>query len=103
MGLLDKTRRMMSDEIDYKVGYKKPPKNTQFKKGRSGNPRGAGKNEARTMGDLIDQMLARKVRVTSNGKPLWVTMMQLNITQQVQALARGDTRALTALLRLKEH
>jgi hypothetical protein len=25
---------------DYEVGYKKPPRSTQFQKGRSGNPRG---------------------------------------------------------------
>ena len=29
----------MPREPDYEVGYKKPPKDTQFKKGKSGNPR----------------------------------------------------------------
>jgi len=28
---------------DKKVGYKKPPKKTQFKKGKSGNPKGRPK------------------------------------------------------------
>ena len=33
---------------DYKVGYRKPPEHTKFKKGKSGNPKGA--TEARTRG-----------------------------------------------------
>ena len=36
----------MSDDKtldDYEVGYGKPPKNTQFRKGVSGNPRGRPK------------------------------------------------------------
>jgi hypothetical protein len=31
---------------DYEVGYRKPPKNTQFQKGVSGNPRGRPKKAA---------------------------------------------------------
>ena len=27
-------------EEEYRTGYKKPPKQTQFKKGQSGNPKG---------------------------------------------------------------
>ena len=34
----------MRDEVnDYEVGYGKPPKHSQFKKGRSGNPKGRPK------------------------------------------------------------
>ncbi len=29
---------------DYEVGYGKPPKNTQFKKGKSGNPKGVNRH-----------------------------------------------------------
>ena len=31
------------EEKDYEVGYKKPPKKNQFKKGQSGNPKGRPK------------------------------------------------------------
>lgn len=31
------------DDRDYDVGYGKPPKRTQFKKGKSGNPKGRPK------------------------------------------------------------
>jgi len=51
----------MSDQKDYEVGYGRPPKQTQFKKGVSGNPkRGPTK---RTAKDQLSKALARKVRM----------------------------------------
>jgi len=35
----------MPPETDDEVGYKKPPKNSQFKKGQSGNPGGRPRRE----------------------------------------------------------
>jgi Family of unknown function (DUF5681) len=49
-----------SPAADYKVGYGKPPLNTRFKKGQSGNPSGrpAGRKSVR---ELIMQEAARTV------------------------------------------
>jgi len=33
--------QQLPQSVSYDVGYKKPPATTQFKKGQSGNPRGA--------------------------------------------------------------
>lgn len=46
----------MSD--DYEIGYKKPPKNGQFKKGQSGNPKGrplGSKNKKKVFNDVLSQ------------------------------------------------
>lgn len=43
---------------DYEIGYKKPPKNGQFKKGQSGNPKGrptGSKNKKKVFNDILSQ------------------------------------------------
>ena len=40
-----KQARAAGDESGYEVGYRKPPKEHQFKKGRSGNPKGRRKGK----------------------------------------------------------
>ena len=51
------------------IGYGKPPKRSQFKKGKSGNPKGrpAGKKNFAT---YLDTMLKSKVPISENGKTL---------------------------------
>jgi hypothetical protein len=39
-------RGPLARAMDYEVGYAKPPKQSQFKRGRSGNPSGRSKNRA---------------------------------------------------------
>jgi hypothetical protein len=47
----------MSDKKrDYQVGYGKPPKDTRFKKGQSGNPRGRAPGAKNLKTLLIDTL-----------------------------------------------
>ena len=41
---------------DYEVGYRKPPKHTQFKEGQSGNPAGRPKGTNNLKTDLIEEL-----------------------------------------------
>ena len=51
----------------YDVGYRKPPVQTRFKPGQSGNPKGHPKPQASLAQSLLKALL-RKVKITENGE-----------------------------------
>lgn len=55
-----------------KLGYKSPPKHSQFRKGSSGNPRGRKKwrppERLSDPYDVLPRLMAEKVTMTINGK-----------------------------------
>ena len=53
----------------YEVGNKKPPLNSRFKPGQSGNPKGRPKGHKSVSVTLLHE-LNRSVSATINGKPV---------------------------------
>jgi hypothetical protein len=80
----------MSDS--YEVGYGKPPKDTQFKKGSSGNPKGRPKKALD-----FDHALLRESRVyvtlNENGRRHRVTKHELLIKQLLNKAIGGNIPA----------
>lgn len=81
---------------DYKVGYKKPPKNTQFKKGRSGHPEGRPRQKKNSLADDLAETLGEMV-IDPDTKRKRIPRFQLVIRKHVTAAGKGNTRALTWL------
>ena len=84
---------------DYEVGYGKPPTKHQFRKGRSGNPRGRPK-EAETLRGILQEVLASTVHVTENGKSRPVSALRAAAYALRQKALKGDKAALDKLFSL---
>ncbi len=82
---------------DYAVGWGKPPTHTQFKKGRSGNPkrRPVGRRNFKT--DLVEE-LGTRVEVKERGRRRLLTKQQVIVKQLITRCANGDPAALGRLL-----
>lgn len=85
-----------SSPRDYVVGRGKPPVQSQFQPGRSGNPRGRPKG-AKDLHTLIEEEMAKRVTITEQGRKVSVTKRELIAKQAVNKAAAGDPRMLMQL------
>jgi hypothetical protein len=76
---------------DYDVGYGKPPKSGQFKKGQSGNP--SGKKHPPKLEAVLAKALAKTVVVAVDGKKQTLTMLELVIEALTRKAAKGEIGA----------
>ncbi len=81
------------------IGFGKPPKRTQFKKGQSGNPRGRPKGQP-NLATVLEKALREKVVINENGRRKIITKLEASIKQLVNKAAAGDLRALQQLAAL---
>lgn len=79
---------MMSN--DY-VGYGKPPKKHQFKKGQSGNP--SGKRKPQSVEELVAKELAKLTPVQVDGKKTKMSNLDIMVRTLVRNAMAGDLAA----------
>jgi len=89
----------MPPEDDYEVGYKKPPKGTQFLKGRSGNPKGRPKGTL-NLATTLEAALSERVVILENGQKRTITKLDAIVKQVVNKAAGGDLRAMKEVVGL---
>jgi uncharacterized protein DUF5681 len=82
---------------DYEVGYKKPPKETRFKKGNNANPRGRPRG-SKNLAKLLEQALDTSVVIVEDGTRRRRTKRDVVIEQLVDRSASADLRATKLLL-----
>jgi hypothetical protein len=83
----------------YTVGYGRPPVQTRFQPGQSGNPRGRRKG-AKNLATLLAAALDERVTVKEGGKQRKITKREAMIKQLVNKSAGADLRAMRMLLDL---
>ena len=78
----------------YEVGYGKPPRRTQFRKGQSGNPGGRPRGlPVQRANALLLQEAYRVVAIKEDGRMVPVSAMQAILRSQVELAINGDLRA----------
>jgi hypothetical protein len=92
-------KRKNSKPADYSVGYRHPPKASQFKTGASGNPKGRPKG-SRPVGAVLQDIIQQKVSVTESGKTRRIPALEVIIRRLANDAMRSDPRAIKLLLSL---
>lgn len=81
---------------DYEIGYKKPPKHTQFQKGKSGNP-GGRRKPASDVVTALQRTLSEIITIREHGQTRRVSRLEAAINQMVAKATAGDTTAFRLL------
>lgn len=76
----------------YQVGYKRPPRHSQFQPGKSGNPNGRPKKNE-SIADVLQKELNSRIPILKNGKRQRISMLRAVFKQLLNKAASGDARA----------
>ena len=81
------------EDAPYEVGYCKPPTDTRFKPGQSGNPKGRPRG-ARNLRTAVREALQEKVEVREGGRMRRISKMDAIIQVTLNKGLKGDPKAL---------
>ena len=73
---------------DYEVGYGKPPKNSQFQKGVSGNPTGRPK-KARDLGAVLLREANSPITIVENGQKVRLSKHEVAVKMFMNNVMKG--------------
>lgn len=87
------------ETANYDVGYGKPPPETQFKPGQSGNPKGRPKGSRNLKTDLQDE-LNERIIIKENKIPIKLSKQRVIVKSLVTSALNGDHKAMAKALDL---
>jgi len=86
-----------SSDGNYSVGYGKPPEETRFKSGQSGNPKGRSKG-SKNFSTHFEEELSQQVTLVENGRRRRMTKRQALAKQLMNKALSNDARAAALVL-----
>jgi len=90
----------MSPPSEYRVGYRKPPPHTRFRKGQSGNPKGRPKR-SENFARLARRTLNERIVIRENGERRSISKLEAVLKQLINRAATGDARAIRHVIKLQ--
>ena len=102
---------MTNTSLKYEVGYAKPPQNTRFKKGKSGNPGGRKKGSKNKITPAHEEKLQaillteayRKIKVNDGNKQVSMSMAEAIIRSLAVTAAKGQARSQKIFIEMLTH
>jgi Family of unknown function (DUF5681) len=88
---------MTNNDDTHDVGYKRPPKQTQFRPGQSGNPAGRRRDVRNFKNDLMEE-LREMIIIRENGRERKISKQRAFIKALVAAAIKSDVRAINAVV-----
>ncbi len=87
---------MADSSESHEIGYGKPPRETRFVKGKSGNPKGRPKG-SQNLATILAKVARERVRVNGSGGRT-ISKLEATLTQLCSQAASGNLRAIRELL-----
>ncbi len=88
----------MSKRSEYEVGFGKPPRETRFKKGQTGNPKGRPRgSKDRTFQEIVERELNSKITVKIGARQQKITISEAMTKAQIQQALKGDHKSFALL------
>jgi hypothetical protein len=88
-------RSRQTSDVDYEVGYGRPPQHSRFKPGESGNPKGR-RSRSRNMKTILAEVLDEPVQMKINGQLKRVSTMEAAVRVVVTRVFKSDPKAVAA-------
>lgn len=83
----------------YDIGYRQPPKHSQFSKGASGNPRGRPRNSKNLKTDLTEE-LGQKILVREGDRSVKISKQRAIVKTLMANTLKGSAPAANTLTNL---